>query len=414
LLLSEIISLFSIKLLIIIIARIGVINFMSLNGLSLFSNVGIAELYFKKLGVEIVVANEILDKRAKFYQENYPNTEMIIGDIKKKKFFNKIVSLSRNKKIDFIITTPPCQGMSNAGKKDKNDPRNELVTYAINIILKLKPKYVFLENVPQQLKTFVNYKDRKILIPKYLKQSLKKFYNFNENEIVNAANYGVPQNRVRSIMLLTRKDLKYIWNTPKKNSNIKTLKDSIGNLPPLDPLIYDLDYKSHLKIFPEYEKKLVQARTVSKWHIPPKHVYRQVLSMMYTPTGKSAFQNEKNFRPKKNNGTYVQGFKNTYKRQTWNKPGYTITTYNRTIGSQENVHPGRLLKSNGSKIYSDPRVLTVYEIMKVMSIPTNWKVPNWCSENFLRQVIGEGIPPLLVKHFFKELIKIDIKNVRKN
>ena len=304
--------------------------------------------------------------------------------------------------------------MSNAGKKDKNDPRNELVTYAINIILKLKPKYVFLENVPQQLKTFVNYKDRKILIPKYLNQSLKKFYNFNENEIVNAANYGVPQNRVRSIMLLTRKDLKYIWNTPKKNSNIKTLKDSIGNLPPLDPLIYDLDYKSHLKIFPEYEKKLVQARTVSKWHIPPKHVYRQVLSMMYTPTGKSAFQNEKNFRPKKNNGTYVQGFKNTYKRQTWNKPGYTITTYNRTIGSQENVHPGRLLKSNGSKIYSDPRVLTVYEIMKVMSIPTNWKVPNWCSENFLRQVIGEGIPPLLVKHFFKELIKIDIKNVRKN
>ena len=62
---------------------------MSLNGLSLFSNVGIAELYFKKLGVEIVVANEILDKRAKFYQENYPNTEMIIGDIKKKNFLIK-------------------------------------------------------------------------------------------------------------------------------------------------------------------------------------------------------------------------------------------------------------------------------------------------------------------------------------
>ena len=175
-----------------------------------------------------------------------------------------------------------------------------------------------------------------------------------------------------------------------------------------------MKYKSHLKIFPNYEKKLIQANIISKWHVPPKHVYRQVISMMHTPTGKSAFQNEKKFRPKKNNGTFVRGFKNTYKRQDWNKPGYTITTYNRTIGSQENVHPGRLLKSNGSKIYSDPRVLTVYEIMKVMSIPTNWKVPKWCTENFLRQVIGEGIPPLMVKKIFKELIKIDIKNGRKN
>jgi len=387
---------------------------MKLNGLSLFSNVGIAEIYLKQIGVEITLANEILERRAKFYQENYPNTQIIIGDIRKRKIFNEIIKVSKNKKIDFIITTPPCQGMSNAGKKDKNDPRNKLITYAINIILKLKQKYIFLENVPQQLKTFVNYKGKKILIPRYLKQSLKNIYNFNKTEIINSSDYGVPQNRVRSIILLTRKDLKYIWNIPKKNSKIKTLKSSIGNLPSLDPLIYDMKYKSHLKIFPNYEKKLIQANIISKWHVPPKHVYRQVISMMHTPTGKSAFQNEKKFRPKKNNGTFVRGFKNTYKRQDWNKPGYTITTYNRTIGSQENVHPGRLLKSNGSKIYSDPRVLTVYEIMKVMSIPTNWKVPKWCTENFLRQVIGEGIPPLMVKKIFKELIKIDIKNGRKN
>ena len=40
----------------------------------------------------------------------------------------------------------------------------------------------------------------------------------------------------------------------------------------------------------------------------------------------------------------MKGFKNTYKRQDWNKPGYTVTTFNRTIGSQENVHPGRKMK----------------------------------------------------------------------
>ena len=69
---------------------------------------------------------------------------------------------------------------------------------------------------------------------------------------------------------------------------------------------------------------------------------------------------------------------------------------------------------NGSGTYSDPRVFTVYEIMKLMTIPVNWKIPKWCSENFLRTVIGEGIPPLLVKNFFIELLKIDKLNGRKN
>tara|TARA_B100000780_G_C21104459_1_gene445916 strand:+ start:249 stop:1409 length:1161 start_codon:yes stop_codon:yes gene_type:complete len=385
---------------------------MKLKGLSLFSNVGIAEIFFEKIGIDILIANEIVDTRAKFYKENYPNTDVIIGDIKKKKFFDEIINKSKKNKIDFIITTPPCQGMSNAGKKDKKDPRNTLINEAIKVIREIKPKYVFLENVPQQLNTFVRYNNEEILIPNYLRSCLKKYYNFSSNETVNAAHYSVPQNRTRSIILLTRKDLKNTWNPPKRHKKIITLKDAIGNLPKLDPLIYDIPYKKHLEIFPKYEKRLNQASLISKWHKPPKHVFRQVISMMNTPTGKSAFENINRYKPKKINGDFVKGFKNTYKRQNWNTPGYTVTTFNRTIGSQENVHPGR--KIDNSEIYSDPRVLTVYEIMKIMTIPTRWKIPEWCTENFLRTVIGEGIPPLLVKFFFEELIKIDKKNERKN
>ena len=50
--------------------------------------------------------------------------------------------------------------------------------------------------------------------------------------------------------------------------------------------------------------------------------------------------------------------------------------------------------------------------MKIMSIPENWKIPSWCSENFLRTVIGEGIPPLLVKKFFVELLQIYKKKIK--
>ena len=385
---------------------------MKLQGLSLFSNVGIAEIFLKNLGADVVLANEILPERAKFYREVYPSTDVICGDINNDKVFKELIRKSKKLMIDFIITTPPCQGMSTAGKKDKQDPRNNLITNAISLIKKIKPKYIFIENVPQQLKTFVKSNGRRFLIPDYLKKCLHKYYNFSDNEIINAADYGVPQNRVRSIILLTRKDLKYKWNPPKKNKQITTLKKVIGDLTSLDPLIYDVSYKKHLEIFPDYEKKLSKANTISKWHTPPKHVYRQVISMIHTPSGKSAFDNDKKYKPKKKDGRFVKGFKNTYKRQDWNKPGYTVTTFNRTIGSQENVHPGR--KINGSGTYSDPRVFTVYEIMKLMTIPVNWKIPKWCSENFLRTVIGEGIPPLLVKNFFIKLLKIEELNGRKN
>ena len=126
---------------------------------------------------------------------------------------------------------------------------------------------------------------------------------------------------------------------------------------------------------------------------------------MHTPSGKSAFQNPPKYMPKKKDGSFVKGFKNTYKRMSWHKPCNTITTYNRTIGSQENVHPGRFLgnNENGIPIYSDARVLTIYELLILFSLPKNWNIPNWASENLIRTVIGEGIPPLLVKRIFMQL-----------
>lgn len=385
---------------------------MKIKGLSLFSNVGIAELLLKDIGVEVVLANEILEERCRFYKEIFPKAEMISGDIKNPTILKYIIKRAKELEVDFIITTPPCQGMSMAGKKDKNDKRNLLITYAIDAIQKINPKYIFLENIPQQLKTYIRIEKKKLLIPDFLKLKLENKYNFNQNSIVNASNYGVAQNRIRSIFLLTRKDLPHIWETPPKENKVINLFESIGHLPTLDPLIHDISYSSHLKIFPDYEKKLLKAQKISRWHSPPKHIYRQVFAMMNTPTGKSAFENTKKFRPLTKQGSIVKGFKNTYKRQDWSKPAYTVTTYNRTIGSQENVHPGRKYKFHGKTLYSDARVLTVYEIMKIMSIPENWKIPSWCSENFLRTVIGEGIPPLLVKKFFVELLQIYKKKIK--
>ena len=108
-----------------------------INGLSLFSNVGIAETFLKEVGVNIIVANELIQERADFYKHLYPNCNMIVGDIRKESIKNDILRKSKENKVEFVIATPPCQGMSLAGNKDPNDLRNHLIIYAINIIKEL-------------------------------------------------------------------------------------------------------------------------------------------------------------------------------------------------------------------------------------------------------------------------------------
>jgi len=112
-----------------------------INGLSLFANVGIAETYLKEVGVDIVVANELLKERADFYKCVYPSCNMITGDITDSNIQKIIIEESRKRNVEFIIATPPCQGMSLAGHKDPDDIRNFLITYAIDIFKALKPKW---------------------------------------------------------------------------------------------------------------------------------------------------------------------------------------------------------------------------------------------------------------------------------
>ena len=64
---------------------------MRLKGLSLFSNVGVAEAYFKEIGIDILIANEIDELRAKFYQEVYPDTHVVCGDITDDRLRTKII-----------------------------------------------------------------------------------------------------------------------------------------------------------------------------------------------------------------------------------------------------------------------------------------------------------------------------------
>ena len=182
----------------------------------------------------------------------------------------------------------------------------------------------------------------------------------------------------------------------------------IDSLEPEQGVDYDARYfltktqkNSFNKIFPDFETKKAVGEKLSFWHKPPKHKWRHVKIMMHTPTCESAMNNLIHY-PQKADGTRIKGHKNTYKRQCWEKPAYTITTYNGAICSYDNVHPGKKISND---IYTEARVLTIYEIMLVMSIPTDWNLPKDTKESLIRHTIGEGIPPLMVNKIIECLLK---------
>lgn len=370
--------------------------------LSLFANVGIAETYFKELGIDVVAANELIEERCRFYSHLYPEVHMIQGDIREEAVFARVIQEAKKAKAEMLIATPPCQGMSCAGRKDPKDSRNFLVYYAVEAIKALKPRFVVIENVTMQQHTQILYHGEYIFIPEYIEKELGEFYQFNTQRIVNTMDYGVPQSRQRYIYLLVLKSEKVQWEFPKKNGHIITLREAIGDLPSLDPHLRDENEQWR---FPDYEKKRAEGLKVSKWHYPPVHSWKQVEWMVHTPSAKSAFKNEVFYPMTK--GRRVKGAPRTYMRMDWDKPATTIMQNSGVISAFSTVHPGRLINDSEvekERVYSDARSLSIYELLILSSLPKDWNIPEWADDVFIRKVIGEGIPPLLMKRALEALI----------
>lgn len=374
-----------------------------LRGLSLFANVGVAEAGIENNEeVEILLANEIDHKRALFYSSVHPHTRMIEGDITISDLRDTIVEEAKKLSINFVLATPPCQGMSEAGNRFEFDERNELIYYAIDVIKRLQPTYAIIENVPTILTTKINYKGNVTTIPNYLHAELDSIYKFNKTSLIKAMDCGVPQMRERNIFLLVKKSENIEWEFPPK-STVINLEDAIGQLPSVDPLLREgLDFT--IEKFPHFIEKRDAALKISEWHKPPIHSWKQVEWMMHTPTGKSAIYNPIHY-PQKEDGSHVIAHHNHYRRMYWDKPARTMTQNNGVISSLACVHPGRMYEINGEMLYSDPRVLTIYELLIVSSLPLDWKIPKWANETFIRKVIGEGIPSKMITVIVNELLK---------
>lgn len=351
-----------------------------IKAISVFSSAGIGELLLKNTNVEVVAANELLPKRAECYSHFYPNTDMYCGDITLDQTQDYMVSAAQKSGAKMLIATPPCQGLSTLGKNKKQihyekDKRNYLILSALNIIDRCDFDYVLIENVPTFLEMYFPYENDYFKLEEILNKKYSSKYKI-EARVLNAKDYGICQSRPRAIIKMYKPDKKWSWPSEEKEI---TLREAIGYLPSLES-----GESSDLP-----------------WHFAKKHNERAVLALKHTPTGKSAIANEV-YYPKKEDGTRIKGFHNTFKRMDWDQPCPTRTTFSGSMSSHNNVHPGRLLPDG---TYSDARVLTLLETFIVSSIPEDIDFPKDSTDTFIRTVIGESIPPKLMMKVIEKIGK---------
>lgn len=185
---------------------------------SLFSGCGGLDLGFKQAGYDIVYANDFDKDAQRVYEANF-------GEIDKRNILD--ISEDEIPECDVLTGGFPCQPFSNAGnRKGVSDSRGNLYKECLRIIQAKQPKVVVFENVRGLLS--IKDEDGGLLIDTIVKSLGEIGTGYNVNyKLINASDYGVPQNRVRVVIVAFRKDLEKAFVFPPKQSKEGL---NVGNL----------------------------------------------------------------------------------------------------------------------------------------------------------------------------------------
>lgn len=335
--------------------------------IDLFAGVGGLSLGFEKAGFDVVLANEYDPSIAAAYQLNHKNTRMIVGDITKidlEGTFGKYIG-----EIDVIIGGPPCQGFSQKGqRKTINDERNFLFKYYVKVVKLVKPTYFVMENVPNLLTAERGY----------FKKELRELFDSIGYElkmgVLNASDYGVPQNRRRAVIIG-----KYKSETPELPAPQKekvTIWDAISDLSFLNSGEGSEEQEYKYSPQSDYEKKLRGNCNVLHNHVATKHseVALKRLAMIPPNAGREVLPEDQLTK---------SIYSGTWTRMRKDEISVTITTRFDTPSSGKFTHP-----------YLN-RAITVREAARIQSFPDDFVfIGNKGSQ--MKQV-GNAVPPLLAE-----------------
>ncbi|BAZ15779.1 cytosine-specific DNA methylase [Calothrix sp. NIES-4071] len=188
---------------------------------------------FQLVAASDIHPNACLTHQKRFCKQLGINYSFLVEDISSDSFVKNITEQISNQIgeacVDVIVGGPPCQGFSVFGKRNEDDPRNDLFISYLKVIEKLKPKYFVMENVPGLATMYGGKTIQRIHDEVSSIKSIR--YGVNGPIQVNAADFGVPQLRERILFIGHREDMPPITKLTQNFITKRiTVKEAIGDL----------------------------------------------------------------------------------------------------------------------------------------------------------------------------------------
>jgi len=329
--------------------------------IDLFSGAGGLSVGLKEAGFNVVAAVEIDKAAVDTYKKNHPEVVVLDKDIREVSG-GEILHKTGKMKINLIAGCPPCQGFSTlTDKKNRDDPRNQLVIQMGRLVEELKPDICMLENVP-------GLAGRGSPLLEEFTSKLEELGYIITKNVLQMADYGVPQSRKR-LVLLAGKGFKVELpkpthaRIPKKGQDAwVTLRESLE--------------KDRKPISYFYAKQNGGAKKYN-WHVTRDLKPISIQRLKHLKPGASRMTLPMHLRPACHRNS--KGFPNVYARMNWDDVAPTMTSGCTTLSSGRFGHP------------EEDRTISVREAATIQTFPENYVFETETIEKVC-EMIGNALP----------------------
>lgn len=344
-----------------------------MKGVDIFSGAGGMSIGASLVGIEVVTAVDKDRHAAETYSINHQNTNVICDSIQSISDFGVL----RPKGECILFGGPPCQGFSTSNQRTRgtDNENNWMFREFLRAVEQMKPDWVVFENVKGIVET------ENSMFLNLILDGLRKLGYTTNHFILNAADFGVPQNRSRLFIISSLKGKKI--NPPSSTAKKVTVYDAFHDLQSLsngandDCLSYAMAAKSN------YAKSLRGDLTQCTGHLVTRNAEHIVQRYKHIPEG----GNWENI-PDELMGTYKDKTRchtGIYRRLRSDEPSVVIGNYRKNML----IHP------------TEDRGLSVREAARLQSFPDDYVFSG--SIGFQQQQVGNAVPPLLAKAVFKSI-----------